>query len=439
MKAALFKITALGLFSAFTLQAAAQRTTIDKVDDPWKDYPSKEALYNDYSRWSVGVNVGMPFWAGDFRSAGRGNGNWGYMFGVQGGYQISPIFGVRLSLDYGQNKAGAQRQERNFALKPDGHAFYYEGGVGTTSDAYLASQGYKRYRDLYSSISLLNLGANLEVNLLNLFRRSDGDRRWAVIAAPGIYAQKFSPTVKSRSDDSRFADKINSHINLGLGGDVAVRYRINEQFDVQAKGGMIWINNGNFDGISAIGKGHRNTMITAQVGVVWKIGNGVGGKKDNLMYAPGYLPMWKRATKTVYRTVYKTVHDTIYIDRKVLEKSPDVAVVEGLQHMPAIYFQRGKWRLDTDKYARQLFTIAQALKNNPDVDINIYGYADFTGGKAINDKITRKRAEALKRWLVRVGIDGDRIQTYGLGKDRTIDRKLRYTIKARRTEVKGKE
>lgn len=436
MKLSLFKISTLGLFTAFTMQAAAQETTVEKVDDPWKDYPTKQALYDNYSHWSVGVNVGMPFWSGDFRSAGRGNGNWGYMFGVQGGYQINPIFGVRMSLDYGKNRAGAQRQERDFALMPDGHPFYYEGGMPTTSDEFLASKGYQRYRNLYSSISMLNLGANFEVNLVNLFRRSDGDQRWGVIVAPGIYAQKFSPTVKLRSNDTQFADKINSHINLGLGGDVAVRYRINEQFDVQAKGGMIWVNNGNFDGISSIGKGHRNTMVTAQVGLIWKIGNGEGGKKDNIMYAPGYLPMWKRATKTVYRTVYKTVHDTIYIDRNVLSKSSDVAVIDGLKHMPAIYFQRGKWRLDTDKYARELFTIAKALKDNPDTDINIYGYADYTGGTAINNKITKKRAEALKKWLVKVGIDGDRIQTYGLGKDRTIDRKLRYTIKARRTEVK---
>ena len=33
------------------MNASAQETI--KVDDPWKDYPSKKALYNDYSRWSI--------------------------------------------------------------------------------------------------------------------------------------------------------------------------------------------------------------------------------------------------------------------------------------------------------------------------------------------------------------------------------------------------
>lgn len=71
------------------MNASAQETI--KVDDPWKDYPSKKALYNDYSRWSIGINGGVPFFAGDFRSVTKGNGYWGGMVGLQGGYQFNPL------------------------------------------------------------------------------------------------------------------------------------------------------------------------------------------------------------------------------------------------------------------------------------------------------------------------------------------------------------
>ena len=57
------------------MNASAQETI--KVDDPWKDYPSKKTLYNDYSQWSIGINGGVPFFAGDFRSVTKGNGYWG--------------------------------------------------------------------------------------------------------------------------------------------------------------------------------------------------------------------------------------------------------------------------------------------------------------------------------------------------------------------------
>lgn len=425
MKTLKYIIAGSCLMLAGSMNVAAQETV--KVDDPWKDYPTKQALYNQYSHWTVGANIGVPFYAGDFRSVTRGNNNWGgYMFGLQGTYQIDPIFGARLSLDYGHNKAGSQYYEDEFVLLPNAHTYY-------NTDF---PKGAARYKDLYSSINSWNVGLNAEVNLVNLFRRSDGNRRWGVIIAPGVYLQKFSSTIKNRADDKRFADKFSNSPNLGLGGDLAVRYRINQHLDAQLKGGMIWINNQDFDGIKSINTTKHNSMVTAQLGVVWKIGNGAGKKKDNIMYAPGYLPMWKRATKTVT----KIVHDTIYIEKKVIEKSPEVVVVKGFpKELPAVYFQRGKWKLDTDKYARELFAIAKAMKDNPDVKIDIYGYADFTGGEAINKKITKKRAEALKKWLESVGIEGNRMETYGLGKDMTIDKALRYSVKARRSEVKNKE
>lgn len=425
MKSLKYIIAGFCLAALPGMEAMAQEVV--KVDDPWKDYPDKKTLYKDYSRWSIGVNIGMPFYAGDFRSVSRGNNNWaGYMFGLQGSYQFNPIFGARLSVDYGSNRAGSQRYEDDFVLLPNGNTYYNVD----------FPEGGSYYKDLYSSVHSWNFGLNAEVNLLNLFRCSDGDRRWAVVLAPGIYLQKFSSTVKNRSNDEQFADKLDNKVNLGLGGDLAVRYRINHNFDVQLKGGMIWINNQDFDGINSINTTKHNSMVTAQVGLIWKVGNSKGRKKDNIMYAPGYLPMWKRATKTVT----KVVHDTIYIEQKVLEKSPEVVVCKGFpKDLPAVYFERGKWKLDTDKYARELFTIAKTLKENPEVQIDICGYADHTGGEAINKKVTLKRAEALKKFLVKVGIEPERLHTYGLGKDMTIEKELRYTEKARRGEVKEKE
>ena len=425
MKSLKYIIAGFCLAALPGMEAMAQEVV--KVDDPWKDYPDKKTLYKDYSRWSIGVNIGMPFYAGDFRSVSRGNNNWaGYMFGLQGSYQFNPIFGARLSVDYGSNRAGSQRYEDDFVLLPNGNTYYNVD----------FPEGGSYYKDLYSSVHSWNFGLNAEVNLLTLFRRSDGDRRWAVVLAPGIYLQKFSSTVKNRSNDEQFADKLDNKVNLGLGGDLAVRYRINHNFDVQLKGGMIWINNQDFDGINSINTTKHNSMVTAQVGLIWKVGNSKGRKKDNIMYAPGYLPMWKRATKTVT----KVVHDTIYIEQKVLEKSPEVVVCKGFpKDLPAVYFERGKWKLDTDKYARELFTIAKTLKENPEIQIDICGYADHTGGEAINKKVTLKRAEALKKFLVKVGIEPERLHTYGLGKDMTIEKELRYTEKARRGEVKEKD
>lgn len=107
MKSLKYIIAGFCLAALPGMEAMAQEVV--KVDDPWKDYPDKKTLYKDYSRWSIGVNIGMPFYAGDFRSVSRGNNNWaGYMFGLQGSYQFNPIFG-------GTPLCGLRKQPRRFA------------------------------------------------------------------------------------------------------------------------------------------------------------------------------------------------------------------------------------------------------------------------------------------------------------------------------------
>lgn len=129
MKSLKYIIAGFCLAALPGMEAMAQEVV--KVDDPWKDYPDKKTLYKDYSRWSIGVNIGMPFYAGDFRSVSRGNNNWaGYMFGLQGSYQFNPIFGARLSVDYGSNRAGSQRYEDDFVLLPNGNTYYNSGLSG---------------------------------------------------------------------------------------------------------------------------------------------------------------------------------------------------------------------------------------------------------------------------------------------------------------------
>lgn len=89
-----------------------------RISDPYANYPAKKAMYAEYSRWSIGLNGGVPFFAGNFRSMSLGNNYWGGMAGIQAGYQINPLFGVRMSVDYGVNKAGSKNYEDDFILLP---------------------------------------------------------------------------------------------------------------------------------------------------------------------------------------------------------------------------------------------------------------------------------------------------------------------------------
>ena len=64
----------------------------------------------------------------------------------------------------------------------------------------------------------------------------------------------------------------------------------------------------------------------------------------------------------------------------------------------------------------KLDQIVDVLKNNPDVtNVQITGYTDRIGKPAYNQRLSQRRAEAVKAYLVRQGIDASRLQTAGKG------------------------
>lgn len=59
--------------------------------------------------------------------------------------------------------------------------------------------------------------------------------------------------------------------------------------------------------------------------------------------------------------------------------------------------------------------LAEVLVNNPDTNINIYGYTDSKGADAYNLKLSQRRADAVKSYLVGKGIVSSRMFTKGEG------------------------
>lgn len=60
--------------------------------------------------------------------------------------------------------------------------------------------------------------------------------------------------------------------------------------------------------------------------------------------------------------------------------------------------------------------IAKYMKNNPNARIKISGYASPEGSKELNQKLSEKRAAAVKDVLVKkYKIAADRLETEGLG------------------------
>lgn len=215
------------------------------------------------SRWSVGLNVGIPFFWGDMLSMSADKTYVGFAVGVQGGYRISDLLAVSLSVDYARGKLGARDYAEDYLLAPDGMTWYVP-----------QQQAMQRYCDLYSKVSFVNVGLSLDVNMNRIFSDRAAEHRFTVWVSPTVYGQFFKADIYTKSDDSRYSDGTTKpdNFSLGLGGALSLRYRVTRDIDLQLKNSLFWMTDNHFDGIrTPFGKTKHNAAWIPQIGVVWNI------------------------------------------------------------------------------------------------------------------------------------------------------------------------
>ena len=78
-----------------------------------------------------------------------------------------------------------------------------------------------------------------------------------------------------------------------------------------------------------------------------------------------------------------------------------------------ILFATGKSDLSSTAQA-DLTKFAVNLLNNPGTLVTIIGYTDNTGSYAVNEKLSNERALAVRSYLVKCGVPGDRLTAYGV-------------------------
>lgn len=61
-----------------------------------------------------------------------------------------------------------------------------------------------------------------------------------------------------------------------------------------------------------------------------------------------------------------------------------------------------------------LTSFANSLINNPNTNVQIYGYTDNTGSMNVNERVATGRADAVRNYLLNSGVSGTRLSAEGL-------------------------
>lgn len=181
-----------------------------------------------------------------------------------------------------------------------------------------------------------------------------------------------------------------------------------------------------------------NTYLDGTIGT--GVGGGILGSNNEtfLSFDVGFLVYFGQGRRSRICQLYEGLsvaeppdqvdYDRIedIVQRHIPEEVIKEVVVETPVAMPStrwvlvgVNFDFNSTRLRSEAYPI-LFHAVQVLLRNPDMRIEIQGHTDNIGSETYNQRLSERRAEMVKNYLVARGVDRNRLRTQGFGETKPI-------------------
>ena len=365
------KITTLFAAAVMAASASAQTVTESKTFD------------NMYFGINTGVSTATKghHWLQDFRPN----------LGVRLGRNFTPVFGLAA--------------ESNIYFKEVGRK---QGGLHKTGTA-------------VNGINTSLLGT---VNLTNWVGGYKGEPRCFEVSA--VYGLGWGHVFSNAAD---YNDNMNMFTSKA-GLDFAFNLGKTKAWQLYVEPSMNWALNGN--GYEGVKYDINRAMFQVNVGLVYKFNNSNG--THNFTIASGrdqaevdalnaQINSLREQNATLTSKDEQNQKNLSAKDAEInnLKKALDecnkrpakTATATNLQ--PTVIFRQGKSVVDPAQVA-SIELIANYMKNHKDANVEIKGYASPEGSKELNQRLSEKRAEAVKDILVKkYKISANRLKTTGMG------------------------
>ena len=367
----------------------------------------------DSKGWYLGVDGGLPFGLSTFSSFGHDKTHMGWAAGIYGGYRFNPIFSAELSARYGEVNLSAQDccVERNYWLGSDGMLY----------NASVLGMDSWEYAQLKSHVRMGWYGARVHVNLLGLFRNT-AHSRWTVAVSPHLYAVTTCADIQTLADNAEVM-KGSTRWHLGYGASLQAGYQLTSNLNLGIYSGLTCLSGERMDGMPE--HLHKNNFV-------WESGIRLGisfSKKKNKIVETPSVPQ----TEVLHQDTILS-ENVNQKEKETVDKAETKVVEQDIKEpvkvtFPVIYFSFNRITIRPSEVSK-LKNILCILKENPEMKVTVTGWCDTRGSVAVNRRISRQRAQALKTWLVKRGIAASRISVVGKGSDGS-----REAPKARRVET----
>ena len=380
----------------------------------------------DSKGWYLGMDGGLPFGLSTFSSFGHDKTHMGWAAGIYGGYRFNPIFSAELSARYGEVNLSAQDccVERNYWLGSDG--MLYKASV-------LGMDSWE-YAQLKSHVRMGWYGARVHLNLLGLLRNT-AHSRWTVAVSPHLYAVTTCADIQTLADNAEVV-KGSTRWHLGYGASLQAGYQLTSNLNLGIYSSLTRLSGERMDGMPE--HLHKNNFVW-ESGI--RLGISFAKTKKEKLTETSPMPqqeVLKQETQQALKQETQQQESAPEVNTakqlQTTDKAETQVAVQGAAEsakvtFPAIYFGFNRITIRPSEVSK-LKNILCILKENPEMKVTVTGWCDTRGSVAVNRRISRQRAQALKTWLVKRGIAASRISVVGKGSDAS-----RTAPKARRVET----
>jgi outer membrane protein OmpA-like peptidoglycan-associated protein len=119
---------------------------------------------------------------------------------------------------------------------------------------------------------------------------------------------------------------------------------------------------------------------------------------------------------SAYQRTYDAEMQKLETQQQAHDAQESAAHAEAQRYAAVVYFDSGSAKLSEDG-ERELRWFVDKMQPYPEAVILIQGFADATGGDALNQNLSRDRADAVASYLAAQGIDGRQLDVSGFGSD----------------------
>jgi len=359
--------------------------------------------------WSVGAGFSYPrFQSSDVRPL---DDNYGFFLSLQRNF--SENVGLRLEGRYAYLKGRIPSYVPYNPYDPENSNRYYQPNMGPGVDS-----KYAEDHPMHTNM------INANVDLLYYFTPcSVVDPYMFVGAGFASYKAKWPDVVPERD----LKRKNVAQIEFGVGCDwkLATDWKLKTELGYNSIDGQVdGITNNNRQGIWGA---NADAYITAEVGVQYTFSHGPVSKYCDLYDGikadlSGLNFVTKEQVEEIVKQyIPKEVVKEVVVEKPVYKDVPksNEAAVSSNWVLFGVNFDVNKSTIKPESYPILEHAVS-VLKDNSDIKVEIQGHTDGDASAAYNMKLSQKRAEAVKAYLVEHGIDASRLSTVGYGKTKPI-------------------